>query len=48
MNFDKIEKLIQKANQDLQLAYIPDKNKVWDRLSQQLEIIENDFLVINL
>ena len=42
MNFDKIEKLIQKANQDYNLLIIPDKNKVWDRLSQQLEIIEND------
>ena len=42
MNFDKIEKLIQKANQDYNLLIIPDKNKVWDRLSQQLEIIENE------
>ena len=42
MNFDNIEKLIQKANQDYNLLIIPDKNKVWDRLSQQLEIIEND------
>ena len=42
MNFDKIEKLIQKANQDYNLLIIPDKNKVWDRLSQQLAIIENE------
>ena len=42
MNFDKIEQLIQKANQDYNLTITPDKNKVWYRLSQQMDIIEND------
>ena len=42
MNFDNIEQLIQKANQDYNLPITPDKNKVWYRLSQQMDIIKSD------
>ena len=42
MNIDKIEQLIQKAKQNYRVPTIPDKNKVWYRLSQQMDIIKSD------
>ena len=39
MNFDKEQKQIWEASKNFKISSVPNKNDVWDRLIQQMDLI---------
>ena len=42
MNLDNKQKKIWEASENTEFIYVPNKNEVWERLIQQIQILENE------